>query len=149
MAFEVKSTAFAEGSTIPRRFTGDGDNVPPPITWSGAPQGTRSFALICEDPDAPTGTFYHWAVANIPADRNEITDEGERYDRARNDFGREGYDGPAPPRGHGLHHYHFKVAALDIDGVDVFADESAPELWADIEPHILAVAETVGTYRRD
>jgi Raf kinase inhibitor-like YbhB/YbcL family protein len=149
MAFQVKSPAFAEGSTIPRKFTGDGDNRPPPLTWSGAPAGTRSFALICEDPDAPSGTFRHWAVANIPSDSTGIPENAqEQYDCARNDFGHASYDGPAPPRGHGLHHYHFKVAALDVDQIDVTPNESAVELWQSVEPHILATAETTGTYQR-
>jgi Raf kinase inhibitor-like YbhB/YbcL family protein len=147
MAFELKSPAFAEGSTIPRKFTGDGDNLPPPLTWSGAPSGTRSFALICEDPDAPSGIFRHWAVANIPADRTGIA-ASEQYTCARNDFGHARYDGPAPPRGHGLHHYHFKVAALDVEKVDVSPTEKAAELWRSVGPHILATAETTGTYQR-
>lgn len=152
MAFEVRSSAFAEGSTIPRKYTGDGENVSPPLEWSGAPEGTRSFALICEDPDAPSGTFRHWAVANIPADRQGIAESGrapgQKYDCARNDFGHAAYDGPAPPRGHGLHHYHFKVAALDTDRIDVPPDGRADELWQWVEPHILAAAETIGTYQR-
>lgn len=119
--------------------------------WSGreAPEGTRSFALICEDPDAPSGTFRHWAVANIPADRQGIAESGrapgQKYDCARNDFGYAAYDGPAPPRGHGQHHYHFKVAALDTDRIDVPPDGRADELWQSVEPHILAAAETIGT----
>lgn len=150
MAFEVSSSAFAEGSTIPRKYTGDGENVSPPLEWSGAPKGTRSFALICEDPDAPSGTFRHWAVANIPGDRTGISESGQRQqqDCARNDFGHASYDGPAPPRGHGLHHYHFKVAALDVARIDVSPDQSASDLWQSVKPHILAATETIGTYQR-
>lgn len=149
MPLKLKSPAFAEGSTIPRKYTGDGDNISPPLEWSGAPDGTRSFAVICEDPDAPSGTFRHWAVANIPGDRSGISESArERYDCARNDFGHDSYDGPAPPRGHGLHHYHFKLAALDVDKIDVSADESAEELWRSVEPHVLAQTETIGTYQR-
>jgi Raf kinase inhibitor-like YbhB/YbcL family protein len=150
MAFAVRSPAFAEGSTIPRKYTGDGDNLSPPLEWSGAPSGTRSFALICEDPDAPSGTFRHWAVANIPPDRTGISEGGraQQLECGRNDFGHASYDGPAPPRGHGLHHYHFKVAALDVDHVDVSANRSASELWQSVTPHILAATETIGTYQR-
>lgn len=152
MTFEVRSAAFAEGRTIPRKYTGDGENVSPPLEWSGAPEGTRSFALICEDPDAPSGTFRHWAVANIPGDRNGIAESGrakrQQYDCARNDFGHAAYDGPAPPRGHGQHHYHFKVAALDIERIDVPRDCHADDLWQAVSPHILAAAETIGTYQR-
>jgi Raf kinase inhibitor-like YbhB/YbcL family protein len=150
MAFAVTSPAFAEGSTIPRKYTGDGENLSPPLEWSGAPAGTRSFALICEDPDAPSGTFRHWAVANIPGDRTGVSEGGraQQLDCGRNDFGHTSYDGPAPPRGHGPHHYHFKVAALDVDRIDVAPDRSAAELWQSVRPHILAATETIGTYQR-
>lgn len=114
--------------------------------------GTRSFALLCEDPDAPSGTFRHWAVANIPADESGCS-EGMgsttgNCDFARNDFGNAMYDGPAPPRGHGMHHYHFRLAALDVDAVETSPDQTADELWRSIRPHVLAEAETVGTYQR-
>jgi Raf kinase inhibitor-like YbhB/YbcL family protein len=152
MTLQVKSPAFAEGSTIPRKYTGDGENLSPPLHWSGAPSGTRSFALICEDPDAPSGTFRHWAVANIGPDQNGLSEGfGERPEGcafARNDFGHATYDGPLPPRGHGVHHYHFRVAALDVDRIDASPDASAEELWREVSPHILEVAETVGTYQR-
>src|SRR6266545_1804348 len=128
MALEISSTAFAEGSTIPKRYSGDGENLSPPLRWSGAPRKTRSFALVCEDPDAPSGTFRHWAVANIAAAETGMSEGAGRSQNghdgvARNDFGHTGYDGPAPPRGHGLHHYHFVLAALDVDRLDVSADQ--------------------------
>lgn len=150
MAFAVSSPAFSEGSTIPRKYTGDGENVSPPLEWTGAPPGTRSFALICEDPDAPSGIFRHWAVANIPGDRTGLSEGGraQQLDYGRNDFGHESYDGPAPPRGHGLHHYHFKLAALDVDSIDLSSGRSAAELWKEVSPHIISAAETVGTYQR-
>ncbi len=148
MPFELTSPAFAAGSAMPRKFTGDGDNVSPPLVWSGAPQGTQSFALICEDPDAPSGIFRHWAVANIPRDRTGLAENERPQSCALNDFGHAFYDGPAPPRGHGLHHYHFKVAALDVDRVDVPAGQRAAEMWRALEPRILATAETIGTYQR-
>lgn len=152
MVLEVKSPAFAEGSAIPRKYTGDGENISPPLQWSGAPRGTRSFALICEDPDAPSGTFRHWAIANIHAHENGLSEGfGETVDGCtfgRNDFGRAAYDGPLPPVGHGLHHYHFRLAALDVEEIDASEDATAEELWGAVRPHILAEAETVGTYRR-
>ncbi|HEX2494079.1 MAG TPA: YbhB/YbcL family Raf kinase inhibitor-like protein [Steroidobacter sp.] len=153
MPLQISSPAFAEGSAIPKKYTRDGENLSPPLKWSGAPRGTRSFALLCEDPDAPSGTFRHWAVANIPAEENGLS-EGMGAARAhggdvgRNDFGRSAYDGPAPPRGHGLHHYHFRLAALDIEELEMSENKSAGELWRAVEPHILAQAETVGTYQR-
>lgn len=152
MTFELRSPAFAEGSTIPKKYSGDGENLSPPLQWAGAPSETRSFALICEDPDAPSGIFRHWAAANIDAERTGMPEGGGTQPSgcvfARNDFGHAAYDGPAPPVGHGLHHYHFKVAALDIDRLDVPPDTSAEQLWRTVQPHIVAEAETVGTYRR-
>lgn len=155
----LMSPAFVHGGPIPTKYARDGENLSPPLNWTGSPAGTRSFALICEDPDAPSGTFRHWAIANIPADRNSIS-EGtgataedvstapDIFDSARNDFGRTGYDGPAPPLGHGVHHYHFKVAALDVDALEITPGETADELWSAARPHIIAEAETVGTYQR-
>lgn len=153
MTFQVSSPAFAEGSTIPRKYTGDGDNLSPPLHWTGAPRGTRSFAVLCEDPDAPSGTFLHWAVANIGPDRTGLSEgAGSRaeggYGFARNGFGRAEYGGPAPPRGHGLHHYHFRVAALDVGRIIVSPTQSAEDLWRTVEPHILDEAEIIGTYQR-
>jgi Raf kinase inhibitor-like YbhB/YbcL family protein len=153
MPLKVSSPAFAEGSTIPKKYTGDGENLSPPLSWSGAPPDTRSFAMICEDPDAPSGTFRHWAVGNIPADENGLSEgvgreQASGGEFARNDFGHAAYDGPAPPRGHGLHHYHFVLAALDTNKLEIPPDVGADEFWRAVEPHILARAETIGTYQR-
>ena len=153
MAFKIQSPAFAEGSTIPKKYTLDGDNLSPPFEWSDPPRNTRSFALICEDPDAPSGTFRHWAIGNIAADQNGLSEGlGTRRDGrcsfAVNDFGHGRYDGPRPPSGHGLHHYHFRLAALDADLIDMPEDASAEEFWSAVQPHILAETETVGTYQR-
>src|SRR5437868_1084349 len=97
MMFQLSSPAFAAGSTIPRKYSGDGENLSPPLQWSGAPRETRSFALVCEDPDAPSGTFRHWAVANIAADRTGLSEgagaQPSSYAFARNDFGHAAYDG--------------------------------------------------------
>src|SRR5690606_24666805 len=111
MAFAMNSPAFADGDEIPRKYTRDGDNVPPPLEWRGAPAGTRSYALIVEDPDAPTGTFRHWGIYNIVAGRNRLPEGAgagtESLGHGINDFGHARYDGPEPPEGHGVHHYHF------------------------------------------
>lgn len=153
MAFSLRSPAFAEGSTIPKQYTLDGENLSPPLEWNDVPRGTKSFAVLCEDPDAPSGTFRHWAACNIAADRQRLL-EGAGGDRAdewtctRNDFGHARYDGPRPPHGHGLHHYHFRIAALDVDHLDVSRNQSAEQLWQAARPHVLAEAETVGTYQR-
>lgn len=153
MAFAVSSPAFAEGSTLPRKYTLDGENLSPPLEWSDPPRGTRSYALICEDPDAPSGTFRHWAVCNISGDQNGLS-EGigtappQNCKFAMNDFGHAAYDGPRPPAGHGLHHYHFRLAALDTDRVDLPPEISADDLWRTLQPHVLDQAETIGTYQR-
>jgi Raf kinase inhibitor-like YbhB/YbcL family protein len=109
----LNSTAFADGSAIPRRFTCDGDDLSPPLSWSDAPPGTRGFVLLCDDPDAPAGTWHHWAAYDIPstltgfAERAASEAEKRGFKQAINDFQRPGYGGPCPPRGHGPHHYHF------------------------------------------
>jgi Raf kinase inhibitor-like YbhB/YbcL family protein len=151
MAFSISSPAFAAGDSIPDRFSKDGGNASPPLQWSDVPEGTRSFALLVEDPDAPSGTFRHWAVYDIPADRQGL-DEGvdvSAFGRGRNDFGNDGYDGPRPPSGHGAHRYYFRVAALDTDRLSDVADgSSAAAVWDEALRHVIEEAELVGTYAR-
>lgn len=152
MSFAVHSSAFTDGGVIPRRYTRDGDNLSPPLEWSDAPRGVRSFALICEDPDAPSGTFHHWAMCNIAPEQNSLPEGVDAAaagcDFAQNDFGNAAYDGPQPPRGHGVHHYHFKVVALDTDQIDISSVDDVDEFWRAVQPHVIAQAETVGTYQR-
>ena len=149
MALSIRSPAFGENEKIPDKFAKDGGNHSPELIWSGAPEGTRSFALVVEDPDAPSGMFRHWAAYDIPGDRTSLR-EGEDssvYGQGVNDFGNKGYDGPQPPRGHGLHHYHFRLAALDTDHVPgLSGDASAAKVWEKVQPHVIEEAETVGTY---
>ena len=150
----LTSPAFAEGERIPLKYTRDGDNLSPPLRWTGVPEGTRSFVLIMEDPDAPGGTFRHWAAYNIPPDRRSLPEsvetqpEGNALRYAANDFGNERYDGPEPPRGHGVHHYHFRLAALDVPSLSVPAQAGADLLWREARKHVLETAELVGTYER-
>jgi Raf kinase inhibitor-like YbhB/YbcL family protein len=111
MAFAIKSPAFGEGATVPTQFTCDGNDAPPPIKVTDPPDGTRSFAVIMEDPDAPKGTFTHWLAYDIPGNMTDLqVDTGKTL---RNSFGRDGYGGPCPPPGHGPHRYFFKVYAVD------------------------------------
>lgn len=150
----LTSSAFRDGETIPRRYTCDGDNISPPFSWTAAPKGTRSFALICDDPDAPRGTWHHWAIFDIPADRSELAEHISRADRAggmhqaQNDFRRTGYDGPCPPHGHGPHRYHFRLIALSVDVLRVDSHSSCVEVAAAAERHALAEAELTGLYAR-
>jgi hypothetical protein len=153
MALTLMSPAFADGAAIPKKYTRDGDNLSPPLKWTGAPDKTKSFALIVEDPDAPSGTYRHLAIYNIPADRDRLPesidtgpDHTIRY--GRNSFGNAGYDGPEPPRGHGLHHYHFRLGALDVPKLAIPTDLDAEEVWREAHKHIIEETELVGVYQR-
>lgn len=153
MPLTLMSPAFADGETIPVKYTRDDENLMPPLKWTGTPEGTASFVLLVEDPDAPSGTFRHLAVYNIPADRSglpESVDTGpERSLRfALNDFGNERYDGPEPPKGHGPHHYHFRLAALDVPSLSLPADMGAADIWRQAAKHAIEEAELVGIYER-
>lgn len=147
MTFKLKSPAFGEGEPIPAKYTADGDNISPPLEWSRPPQGTKSFVLVVEDPDAPAGTFHHWGLYNIKGNKLPEGAAGMRS-AALNDFGEPRYHGPAPPRGHGTHHYHFMLAALDVDTLHAPAETKVADLMHSAKGHILGVAEVVGTYAR-
>ncbi len=154
MAFELRSQAFGQDQPIPRKYTLDGENLSPPLQWSGAPSGTKSFALVVEDPDAPAGTFRHWGLYNIMADRNLLPEgvghgaKAETYGVGVNDFGHSRYDGPRPPKGHGVHHYHFRLAALDVETLTPSPKARVADIWQAARRHMLAEAELVGTYER-
>jgi Raf kinase inhibitor-like YbhB/YbcL family protein len=153
MAFALESSAFQNGQPIPAKHTRDGQNVSPPLRWTGAPPETRSFVLIVEDPDAPSGTFRHWGIYNIPASDTDLPKGASSAEpgaimQARNDFGHSHYDGPEPPKGHGPHHYHFRLAALALNRLDLPAESTVADLWEAARPHIVAEAELIGTYER-
>lgn len=117
MSLTLSSPAFSDGGPIPKKYSREGENLMPPLRWTGAPDGVRSFALIVEDPDAPSGLFRHAAIYDVPPERSELaqsadTDGNSGLRFGRNDFGGAAYDGPEPPVGHGTHHYHFRLAAL-------------------------------------
>jgi len=145
MAFTVTSPAFTDGQAVPKQFTCDGSDAPPPIAVSDAPEGTRSFALIVDDPDAPKGTFTHWLTYDIPTDGNTLRPTAGKA--LENDFGRRGYGGPCPPQGHGAHRYYFRVYAVDVPSLDVSGDRRA-DLEAALEGHTLAEARFMGRYER-
>ena len=149
----LHSKAFSDGSAIPRRFTCDGEDRSPHLEWSDAPAGTRSFVLCCDDPDAPAGTWHHWAAYDIPADQTELPegtgrDSAQPFKQAVNDFQRRGYGGPCPPRGHGLHHYHFRLSALSVDRLALGNDPSCREVEREVRKHRIAEATLVGIYQR-
>lgn len=151
---QVESPAFAEGAAIPARHTGEGEDVSPALSWSGAPAGTRSFAVICHDPDAPlvsprgTYGFVHWVLYNIPASVQALPEGVQDYTTGGTDFGRTGYGGPMPPQGHGTHRYYFWVLALDREA-DLPEGLNLWELLQQVEPAILGMNRLTGVYRRD
>ncbi|WP_036264644.1 YbhB/YbcL family Raf kinase inhibitor-like protein [Methylocapsa aurea] len=150
----LSSSAFSDGGPIPRRFTCDGEDLSPPLSWSDPPTGTRSFALLCDDPDAPGGTFHHWAVYDIAVDRTELAQGSDRhadaqgFKRAANDFNRLGYGGPCPPQRHGPHRYQFCLLALSVDHLPLRKGSSCREVEREARKHALAEAGLVGTYER-
>ncbi len=151
---QLSSSAMSNGGQIPRRFTCDGENLSPPLAWSDAPSETQSFALLCDDPDAPSGVFHHWALYDIPADRTELAEGGDGkaatggFKRALNDFNRLGYGGPCPPHRHGPHRYRFKLLALSLEHLPLRKDPSCPDVAREARKHLLAEASLVGTYER-
>ncbi|WP_448192746.1 YbhB/YbcL family Raf kinase inhibitor-like protein [Azospirillum sp. sgz301742] len=142
----LTSPAVASGGRIPERHTCDGRDEKLPLAWSGVPQEAKSLALVCSDPDAPRGTFYHWAVYNIPPDGTHLPVHG--VPEAVNDFGRAGYGGPCPPRGHGPHHYHFRLYALDVPALPLGAGTRCADIERLARQHAIAEAELVGIYER-
>jgi len=152
MTFRISSPAFADGQRIPTKYTADGDDISPPLDWLDAPAGAKSFLLVVEDPDAPSGTFHHWGLYNLHTrgvpEGFASADRQDDIESAINDFGEPGYRGPAPPPGHGTHHYHFKVAALDVETIDPPAQAKVADVWREAKNHVIAEAELVGTYSR-
>lgn len=149
MTIHVSSTAFDEGARIPRKYTGEGEDVSPPLAWTGAPDGTREFALICDDPDAPTpDPWVHWVLYRIPGNANSLAEgtSGGAVE-GKNDFGKTGYGGPMPPVGHGMHNYYFHIYALDTQ-LELKPGISKDQLLAAMEGHIIAQGRLVGTYER-
>jgi Raf kinase inhibitor-like YbhB/YbcL family protein len=152
----LTSSAFADGQTMPKQHTGDGRNISPPLAWTDAPEGTKSFALACNDPDAPHGDFIHWVVYNLGPEtgslkpgmpRTQVFDE-DGAGQGTNSFGRIGYDGPLPPPGK-PHRYFFNLYALDTT---LATDEGRPmdarALQNAMKGHTLATATLMGLYGR-
>jgi Raf kinase inhibitor-like YbhB/YbcL family protein len=151
---ELISSAFRDGEVMSRRFTRDGQNTSPPLSWTNAPKEAKSFALICEDPDAPRTTWYHWAIFDIPADRigldenvpHGVLPAGVR--QAQNDFYRAGYDGPSPPRGYSPHRYRFRLFALSVSHLPLGEACMCTEVLDMARCYALAEAQLTGLYAR-
>lgn len=144
----LTSDAFQNGQPIPTQFTCDGADRTPALKWDEPPAGTKSFALIIDDPDAPSGTFRHWGVFDIPASARSIGDDQHVGTEVANDFGKPGYGGPCPPKGHGPHHYHFKLFALNTEKLGVPSSAKVADVENAANRHAIAQGELVGTYER-
>jgi hypothetical protein len=151
---KLSSTAFDEGEMLPPRFTCDGDGSSPPLEWADVPDGTQSFALICEDPDAPSGTFTHWLLYNLSAGsrklgegipNDEVLSIGAR--QGTNSFGDVGYGGACPPQGDREHRYIFKLYALDAT-LALGPGAKKEQLLATIGDHVLAETQLTARYKR-
>src|SRR5579884_221649 len=146
---KIKSPAFEGHKRIPDKHTSNGENVAPPLEWSGAPEGTRAYALVVHDPDAPlVDGFTHWVAYGIPAETTSLPEGGEGPVQGLNSMGEEGYTGPAPPPGHGPHHYYFWVYALDED-LELEPGLDRRALLERIEDHVIEQARLIGTYKNE
>jgi len=152
MAITITSSAFTEGAMIPKKYTCDAEDISPDLKWSGVPQEAKSLTLICDDPDAPVGTWVHWVLFNIPADTTAlpagipaeaVLKNGARH--GQNDFRKLGYGGPCPPGG--THRYYFKIYALDTL-LTLESGSTKAQLLGAMKGHILAEGQLMGRYKR-
>jgi hypothetical protein len=153
MAFELKTAVFAPGGSIPKKFTCDGPDLSPALTWGDPPAGTESFALIMDDPDAPVGTWVHWVLYDLPETARALAENVPKSEelsggarQGRNDFRKIGYGGPCPPSG-APHRYFFKLYALDAK-LNLKAGATKADVERAMKGHILAQAELMGRYQR-
>jgi len=154
MAFDLTSSAFRPGQSIPRRHTCDGEDLSPPLAWTDPPAASKGFALVCDDPDAPAGTWVHWVLYAVPPATHELPEgvkptptlaDGSR--QGRNDFRKTGWGGPCPPRG-GPHRYFFRLYSVDR-AIDLPPGATKAEVLKAIEGHTLGQAELMGHYARE
>ena len=152
MEIKLTSTAFQEGQPIPRQYTCDGINVSPPLEWSGTTSNAKTLAIICDDPDAPAGTWVHWVLYNLPGDKIGLVENVPTTAsvpggglQGTNDFKKIGYGGPCPPSG--THRYFFKLYALDV-GLSLKAGATKADVEKVMSGHIIGQAQLMGTYRR-
>lgn len=150
---DITSEALGQGGEIPLIHTCDGSDISPALSWTDTPEGTKSFALICDDPDAPVGNWVHWVIYNMPAQTTRLSEAVQKTDvlangarQGMNDFNRAGYGGPCPPPGHGYHRYFFKLYALDTM-LDI-KDGTKIDVLRLMDGHILAEAKLTGKYKR-
>jgi Raf kinase inhibitor-like YbhB/YbcL family protein len=145
--FVLSSTSFTGDATIPQKYTCDGNSISPELEWSGAPANTKGFALIMDDPDAPTGTFTHWVAFDIPANQTEIPEGAQRVAKSgKNSAGQNGYTAPCPPSG--THRYYFTLYALDVASLGLNEGASRTQVETAAKAHTLGVAQLMGRYSR-
>jgi Raf kinase inhibitor-like YbhB/YbcL family protein len=151
MAFQLFSSAFADGGWIPELHSCDGADISPPLEWTGAPSETRSFALVVEDPDAPNGMWCHWLLYDLGA-RIQALPQGYKPGAlgvgGTNDFGKTGYGGPCPPRGHGAHRYFFRLSALKVDSLGLPPGAKRDDVVQAVKGQVLAEAQYMGRFER-
>jgi Raf kinase inhibitor-like YbhB/YbcL family protein len=153
----ITSSAMANGQPVPQKYTSDGRNVSPPLSWTNLPKGTKELALICDDPDAPSAEpWVHWVIYKLSANLTSLPENVPHEAKlasppgalqGKNSWGSIGYRGPEPPRGHGVHHYHFRLYALDAP-LQVQSGLDKTALLKAMTEHVLAEGELVGTYER-
>jgi Raf kinase inhibitor-like YbhB/YbcL family protein len=151
MAFQIFSTAFAEGGWIPDLHSCQGADLSPSLEWSGAPGGALSFALVVDDPDAPAGNWTHWLLYDIPAKVHNLAQgykAGSIGLSGQNDFGKSGYGGPCPPKGQGPHRYFFNIYALNLQSLGLPAGANRTQLDQAIQGHVLAETRYMGRHER-
>jgi Raf kinase inhibitor-like YbhB/YbcL family protein len=145
--FALSSEAFTHRGEIPRRHTCEGEDVSPALSWTDPPPGSRSLALVVDDPDAPVGTFTHWLAWNVDPAASGLAEGESAPSEGTNDFGTGGWSGPCPPRGHGRHRYFFRLHALDAE-LEVGLEAAREEVEQALAGHVVATAELIGTYER-
>lgn len=151
---QLSSGAFKQLGQIPKKHTGEGEDVSPALSWSNAPEGTKAFAIVCHDPDAPlisaggTYGYVHWVLYNIPAATTRLAEDNKDFTSGKNDFGKTGFGGPMPPNGHGIHQYYFWVLALN-DDTKLPEGLTLWELLSKVEPNVIGMNRLVGQYKRD
>jgi len=155
MSYTIKSSAFKEGAPIPKEYSCEGKNTSPELSWSGAPAGTKSFVLICDDPDAPHGAWTHWIVYDVPSTtlsfspNMKIGAELEHgIKQGSQSSGVLGYQGPCPPQGHGVHHYHFTLYAMECPSLGIAGGADRKQVEQAMVKHIISQTQCMGTYER-
>ena len=154
MQFTLSSPSFQNNQPIPAKHSCEGADVSPALKWDGAPATAKGYALICDDPDAPGGSWVHWVIYGISAGTSALPEGVAKTEtvggmkQGVNDFGKPGFGGPCPPRGHGVHHYHFRLYALDTE-LNLAPRVKRPQLENAMKGHIVAQTKLIGTYQRE